>query len=112
MEDAKRVDSESVFHFVVDDADKFLCVMADRLVKTGDESVLANEGVVNSESVRDSEKIVKIDDENVKVFVDREGVPAIVECLVRAGVKVYGVYSEEVSLEDAFLKKTGGNVID
>lgn len=131
MEDAKRVDSESVFHFVVDDADKFLCLMADRFEKTVRESVrdndvlekfdgesnfdnekFANEGVANSESALDSEKIVKIDDENVKVFVDRDGVPAIVECLVRAGVKVYGVYSEEVSLEDAFLKKTGGNVID
>ena len=57
-------------------------------------------------------KMEKIDSENVKISVDRSGVPAIVENLVNGGVKVYGVYSEEVSLEDAFLKKTGGNVIE
>ena len=77
MEEAKKVDAISVYHFTVDD-----------------------------------DKVEKIDSENVKVSVDRSGVPAIVERLVHGGVKVYGVYSEEVSLEDAFLKKTGGNVIE
>ena len=66
----------------------------------------------NKEMTFDTDKVEKIDSENVKVSVDRSGVPAIVEDLVHGGVKVYGVYSEEVSLEDAFLKKTGGNVIE
>lgn len=99
MEEAKKVDAISVYHFIVDDADKMIEVM------TGENSA-------NKEMTFDTDKVEKIDSENVKISVDRSGVPAIVESLVHGGVKVYGVYSEEVSLEDAFLKKTGGNVIE
>ena len=99
MEEAKKVDVISVYHFTVDDADKMIEVM------TGENSA-------NKEMTFDTDKVEKIDSENVKISVDRSGVPAIVESLVHGGVKVYGVYSEEVSLEDAFLKKTGGNVIE
>ncbi len=99
MEEAKKVDATSVYHFIVDDADKMMAVM------TGENSA-------NEEITFDTDKVEKIDSENVKISVDRSGVPAIVESLVHGGVKVYGVYSEEVSLEDAFLKKTGGNVIE
>ena len=99
MEEAKKVDAISVYHFTVDDADKMIEVM------TGENSA-------NKEMNFTADKMEKIDSENVKISVDRSGVPAIVENLVNGGVKVYGVYSEEVSLEDAFLKKTGGNVIE
>lgn len=99
MEEAKKVDATSVYHFTVDDADKMIAVM------TGENSA-------SKEMTFDTDKVEKIDSENVKISVDRSGVPAIVESLVHGGVKVYGVYSEEVSLEDAFLKKTGGNVIE
>lgn len=99
MEEAKKVDAISVYHFTVDDADKMIEVM------TGENSA-------NKEMNFTADKMEKIDSGNVKIFVDRSGVPAIVENLVHGGVKVYGVYSEEVSLEDAFLKKTGGNVIE
>lgn len=99
MEEAKKVDATSVYHFTVDDADKMIAVM------TGENSA-------NKEMTFDTDKVEKIDSENVKISVDRSGVPAIVESLVHGGVKVYGVYSEEVSLKDAFLKKTGGNVIE
>ena len=99
MEEAKKVDAISVYHFTVDDADKMIEVM------TGENSA-------NKEMNFTADKMEKIDSENVKISADRSGVPAIVENLVHGGVKVYGVYSEEVSLEDAFLKKTGGNVIE
>lgn len=99
MEEAKKVDAISVYHFTVDDADKMIEVM------TGENSA-------NKEMNFTADKMEKIDSGNVKISVDRSGVPAIVENLVHGGVKVYGVYSEEVSLEDAFLKKTGGNVIE
>lgn len=99
MEEAKKVDAISVYHFTVDDADKMIEIM------TGENSA-------NKEMNFTADKMEKIDSENVKISVDRSGVPAIVENLVHDGVKVYGVYSEEVSLEDAFLKKTGGNVIE
>ena len=35
----------------------------------------------------------------------------MVENLVSNGKKIYKVVEETVSLEDAFLKKTGGNII-
>ena len=38
--------------------------------------------------------------------------PGIVKKLVEADKKVYMVNEEILSLEDAFLKKTGGNVIE
>lgn len=38
--------------------------------------------------------------------------PRIVKKLVEADKKVYMVNEEILSLEDAFLKKTGGNVIE
>ncbi len=38
--------------------------------------------------------------------------PGIVKKLVEADKKIYMVNEEILSLEDAFLKKTGGNVIE
>ena len=38
--------------------------------------------------------------------------PGIVKKLVEADKRVYMVNEEILSLEDAFLKKTGGNVIE
>lgn len=38
--------------------------------------------------------------------------PGIVKKLVEVDKKVYMVNEEILSLEDAFLKKTGGNVIE
>lgn len=47
-----------------------------------------------------------------KITVDREEVPSIVKKLVENDIKIYAVNENKISLEDAFLKKTGGNVID
>lgn len=58
------------------------------------------------------EKAEKIDDTNIRVFVGKEEIPEIIEKLVKDNIKIYEVYQEEITLEDAFLKKTGGNVID
>ena len=58
------------------------------------------------------EKSEKIDDKNIKVHISKEKIPEIIENLVKNNIKIYSVCEEEISLEDAFLKKTGGNVID
>lgn len=58
------------------------------------------------------EEIEKIDNQNIKVYIDKENVPEVIKKLVEENIKIYKVCEEEVSLEDAFLKKTGGNVID
>lgn len=86
IEEAKKVNKDSIYHLVVD--------------KTTEVSnILEN-------------KVERIDDENIQVYAKKEEIPEIIEKLITSGVKIYSVYPEEMSLEDAFLKKTGGNVID
>ena len=86
MEQAKKVGAESVYHFVIE----------------------------NDNDVSDifNSKVEKIDENNLRVYEEKEKIPDIIEKLVKNNVKIYAVYPEEVSLEDAFLKKTGGNIID
>ncbi len=68
----------------------------------------------NSEKVKEiiSKETEKIDDKNIKIYTNKEEIPNIVKELVMKDILVYGVKEEIISLEDAFLKKTGGNVID
>ena len=84
--EAKKVNKESIYHLVVD-----------KVIEVS--NILEN-------------KVERIDDENIQVYAKKEEIPEIIEKLVTSGVKIYSVYPEEMSLEDAFLKKTGGNVID
>lgn len=48
----------------------------------------------------------------VRVYIEKEEVPLLLKELILRNVKVYSVSEENLSLEDAFLKKTGGNVIE
>jgi uncharacterized ABC transporter ATP-binding protein yhcH len=48
----------------------------------------------------------------VRVYIEKEKVPLLIKELVLRNVKIYNVSEENLSLEDAFLKKTGGNVIE
>ncbi len=52
------------------------------------------------------------DNQEVRINVSREQVPEVVKSLVRHDIKIYEIHEEQMSLEDAFLKKTGGNTID
>lgn len=56
--------------------------------------------------------IVVIDNNKFKVNVDRNDIPKIIKKLVDNDIEIYQVYECQISLEDAFLEKTGGNVID
>lgn len=68
----------------------------------------------NLEKVEDilKMKIEKLDDKKFRVHIKKEETPRIVKELVENNKKVYTVMEETVTLEDAFLKKTGGNVIE
>ena len=57
-------------------------------------------------------KIEKINENKFKINVRKEEIPQIIKKLVNANKKIYMVNEEILSLEDAFLKKTGGNVIE
>lgn len=52
------------------------------------------------------------DNQEARINVSREQVPEVVKSLVRHDIKIYEIHEEQMSLEDAFLKKTGGNTID
>ncbi len=70
--------------------------------------------------VNNTEKIAEIISEPTEIkgkeeFVlsaEREKVPEVVKKLVQNDIKIYEINEEKLSLEDAFLKKTGGNTID
>lgn len=53
-----------------------------------------------------------IDKKNIKIYVEKEKVPELIKELVLRNIKIYGINEENLSLEEAFLKKTGGNVIE
>lgn len=54
-----------------------------------------------------------IEDNKFKIQIkSNEEIPSIVKTLVENNIKIYGIREEEISLEEAFLKRTGGNVID
>ncbi len=55
---------------------------------------------------------VKIDGKNIKVKGEKEDIAKIIKQLVENEIDIYKVQEENVTLESAFLKKTGGNKID
>lgn len=53
-----------------------------------------------------------INNTTLKVWCNKEFIPVIIESLVKSNIKIYSVIEEQLSLEDAFLERTGGNHID
>lgn len=49
---------------------------------------------------------------DIKIYRNEKDIPSIVETLVKKKYKVYEVRKKVLSLEEAFLNKIGGNVID
>lgn len=86
IEEMKKEVSDGFYIIEVDDADKAISVY--------------------------SEKSTKINQNKIRINITKENVPFLVENLVKQNIKVYSLYEDISSLEDAFLKKTGGNIID
>ena len=85
--------------------------------KIEDEKNIAKSGYIfeidNTEMIDKMFKNVTIVNRNMfKIAVDRDEVPSVIKKLVENDIKIYAVNENKISLEDAFLKKTGGNVID
>ena len=75
------------------------------------------ESFCNKISIIQNGKIIEneiniIDSHIIKINLTKEEIPEIVSKLVNENKKIYKVCEDTISLEDAFLKKTGGNVID
>lgn len=86
MEEAKKVEGKTLYDIEVDLVEKSKEVLKDR--------------------------IDSIDEKTIKIHASKEEIPGLIETLVMAKIKVYKVCEDQTSLEDAFLKKTGGNVIE
>lgn len=55
---------------------------------------------------------ITLDSHQIKIFVEKNQVPELVKTFVTENIKIYSIREDILTLEDAFLKKTGGNVID
>lgn len=86
IEQAKQVAEDTSYIFEVDDLEKAMGIVV--------------------------EKSKVVSDREMSLDISRDKVPEIVEIMVKNDVKVYGVYQKENNLEEAFLKKIGGNTID
>ena len=53
----------------------------------------------------------KINDKELEIIESTENIPELVENLVAQGIKIYGVRKVQQSLEEKFLKMTGGSEI-
>ena len=54
----------------------------------------------------------KIDENNIRIHINKKEIPEVIKKLVQNDIKIYMVKEETITLEDAFLRKTGGNIID
>lgn len=66
----------------------------------------------NKEIVKLIPNAIVIENNKFKLNISKEEIPEIIEKLVENKIKIYEVKEEERSLEQAFLEKTGGNVIE
>ncbi len=58
------------------------------------------------------EKFEVINKTTFKIQINRDAVPKLIEKLIRNKYQIYQVSQLQISLEEAFLEKTGGNKID
>lgn len=58
------------------------------------------------------ENVEKKDDTNFIIKATKDEIPDIINKLVSANYKIYKVCEDQTTLEDAFLEKTGGNIIE
>lgn len=58
------------------------------------------------------ETATMLSEHKIRVIIEKDDVPDLVKKLVLQNIKIYSVVEDILTLEDAFLKKTGGNIID
>lgn len=55
---------------------------------------------------------VIIDNNYIRVFIEEKDVPSLINKLISIDKKIYEIRCESLTLEEAFMSKTGGNIID
>ena len=59
-----------------------------------------------------NKNIEVIDDETFEIEVDKKDINSILKKLISNDYEIYSLYKVSMSLEEAFIKETGGNVIE
>ena len=101
-------DERSVYAVEINDTDLLKNVHITEIKQEND--VTENESK-NGDKTQNSKTLEIIDNNNFKLTIKKEEVPAFIEKLVNNNIKIYEFKEEKISLEDAFLRRTGGNVI-
>ena len=86
LEDVKKEVSEGYYIFEVDNA--------------------------NSAKLLAPQNSLILDSHKLRIAIEKDNVPLLVKKLALQDIKIYSVTEDMLTLEDAFLKKTGGNIID
>lgn len=99
-----------------------VCIIKNgQIIETSDLSRIKKEAGKNFKllEVEDSKKVQKlfpeailINKNQIKIQLEKEQIPELIQKLVENQIKIYEVKTEEKSLEQAFFEKTGGNVIE
>lgn len=85
IENAKKIDQKTIYEIEVDDTSKIPEI-------TGNSADIMNKNIF-------------------KINMEKEEIADLVEKMVKQNIRVYKISEDTTSLEDAFLKKTGGNKI-
>ena len=68
--------------------------------------------VSNTDKINKLYKDAKILDDGFEIKINKEEVTNIIENLIKNNIEIYQIYKKDISLEEVFIKKTGGNIID
>ncbi len=78
--------------------------------------VSKGEYIIEVDSLKKLKEVLKFEireeDKKAIITATRDEIPEIIKTLVENNVKIYSVTENVLSLEEAFLKKTGGNIIE
>ena len=68
--------------------------------------------VNNTDKINKLYKDAKILEDGFEIKINKEEVTSIIENLIKNKIEIYQIYKKDISLEEVFIKKTGGNIID
>ena len=76
--------------------------------------VSKGEYIIEVDSPKNAKELLEceVKDTTISIQAEKEEIPEIIKKLVENNIKIYSVTENILSLEEAFLKKTGGNVIE
>ena len=112
LEEAKRVDGKMIYEIELDSTAGVEKILDNSALEHIKEDNLQQKQDTREISKQESKNVEIIDSNIIKIYASKEEIPEIVAKLVNNNKKIYKVCEDLTSLEDALLKKTGGNVID